>query len=201
MTWAEDSKWESDWWGNCANTLREELLQFSYARLMGLETFDDGRSPYNIAMHGKSVLDIGGGPASLLLKCKNLGQGSLVVDPCIYPTWTRGRYQSADIGYACMLAEDLLTYRSSGPEKFDEVWIYNVFQHVIDPEKIAKNALALGKTIRIYEWIDAGISKGHPHELTQEKLDRWFNTKGSIGFLHEHGAVGKYYVGAFNVGN
>jgi len=58
---------EADWWGSCANTYGEESKQIVYARLMNLSPQNlDGHWPvYDI--DGGSVLDIGGGPSSMLL--------------------------------------------------------------------------------------------------------------------------------------
>ena len=58
MSWKDDQEWEKNWWGNCTNTYGEEQKQLLYASRMGLSTFHDGRSPYNLSVSGK-VLDIG----------------------------------------------------------------------------------------------------------------------------------------------
>lgn len=192
MTWLEDNEWEGRWWNNCVNTLREEFLQFSYAKRMGLETFYDGRSPYNIDMKGKSVLDIGGGPISLLLKCQNVR--GYVADPCYFPFWVGERYRAAGINYTVVKGEDVKTRH----REFDEVWIYNVLQHTVSPTEVLINAMHSGKIIRIFEWIDAGISPGHPHELKEELLNEWLGGKGTVEMINEHGAVGKCYYGVFN---
>ena len=60
MNWEEANKWESTWWGDCTDTVNEEIKQRTYAKKIGLsEDFSD-----------KTILDIGGGPVSLLLKHK-----------------------------------------------------------------------------------------------------------------------------------
>lgn len=203
MTWFDDQKWESDWWGNCVNTLREELLQFSYAQRMGLKTFYDGRSDYNIDMQGKSVLDIGGGPVSLLLKCKNV-KGA-VMDPCDFPEWVSKRYEAAGIVYIQVRGEHINIVRPN----VDEIWVYNVLQHVTDPEDIIRKSRERCKTIRIFEWVEAGVSPGHPHNLTEEKLNEWLGGKGTTeqflgGEYNEplaaRGAQGKCYYGVFECG-
>lgn len=192
MSWTEDSKWESDWWGNCVNTTREELLQFSYAKRMELETFYDGRSPYNIDLCGRSILDIGGGPVSMLLKCVH-GGTLTVIDPCSYPVWVEMRYGAANINYHRIKAED---FTMPGQE-YSEAWIYNVLQHTVDPVKIIQNVKSCAKVIRIFEFIDAGTGPGHPHELTEAKLNEWLGGKGTVEMIDEHGAVGKCYYGVF----
>src|ERR1035441_8915336 len=66
--WQIAQKHEVNWWGNCVNTFGEETKQLVYARLMGLQIWDDGNSPFNIMTGARTVLDIGGGPVSMLLK-------------------------------------------------------------------------------------------------------------------------------------
>lgn len=185
---SQPQEFERDWWGTCQNTYGEETKQLFYAKLMGLEMKHDGvHSPYHIDAKGMYILDIGGGPISLLLKCNNLAYGK-VVDPCPYPAWVAERYAEARIDYVKKSGESI---DDSG---FDEVWIYNVLQHVEDPELIIKNALRAGKVLRIFEWIDIPPHEGHPHMLTAEKLDEWIGKKGIIGMATgENECYGKYY--------
>ena len=179
--WINASEWERSWWGNCVNTLGEELKQLVYAKYMKLEMVRTPKSPYNINLDGKSVLDIGGGPVSLLLKSINGGR-MVVIDPQNIPYWTTLRYQELGIDYIPTQGEVLGELGI-----FDEVWLYNVLQHTEDPPKIAKNALKQGKTIRVFEWINTKINIGHPHSLTADGLDSWFNGTGQIKSLEGEG--------------
>jgi hypothetical protein len=194
QTWAEATKWEADWHGNCVNSLGEEYKQIAYAKRMGLKPFHNGKSPFNFNLKGASVLDIGGGPYSLLLKCDNVGV-AVVVDPCDYPEWVRMRYNAAHINVIKIKAEDIL---SSFPDfKFDEVWIYNCLQHTEDPELIVQNARKIGKIIRLFEWIETGVADGHLHNLTEEKLNAWLGGTGKTERISENTAVGLCYYGIF----
>lgn len=188
--WEEATKWESGWWGNCCNTFGEEFKQFAYAVKMGLKTFHNGKSPYNFDLAGKSVLDIGGGPVSMLLKCVNV-KGT-VADPCDYPEWTVQRYKVAGIEYIKVKGEDL-----SLDKKYDEVWLYNVLQHTDDPALILKNARAVSKIIRIFEWAETGIADGHIHNLTKAKLDKWLGGEGKVEEINQNTARGLCYFGIF----
>lgn len=193
MTWLEDSEWEAAWWGNCVNTLREELLQIEYAKRMGLVFTPTDRSPYVIDMGGKVVVDIGGGPCSLLLKCVNVK--GIVVDPCRYPHWTVMRYLAAGIEKVLAKAEHVGAVWFIRP--IDEVWIYNVLQHVENPQKIIANARAIAPTIRIFEWIDTAVSPGHPHSLSRNDLTDWLDGSGTAELFTLHGACGWCYYGTF----
>ena len=190
--WKEAQKWEAAWWGGCLNSLLEEEKQLVYARKMGLTFFHDGKSPYNINLEGKSVLDIGGGPCSLLLKCVNRG-GCLVVDPCKYPQWVLGRYEEAEISFRSFPAEEFLY----PPGVFGEAWIYNCLQHVKDPAKIIANAKRAAKIIRIFEWIDIEVTNGHIHKLSETQLNEWLGGMGKVEELHEGGCNGRCYYGIF----
>ncbi len=195
MQWSDHQDWESDWWGDCLRTYGEEEKQIRYAGLMGLSMLRDNHSPY-IDLQGKSVLDVGGGPVSLLLKCINRG-ASAVVDPCKYPQWCSDRYAVNNIQYAQIKAEDMFL-NPMEPHIFDEVWMYNVLQHTDDPEKICHNCLKMGKIVRIFDWVNAGIGKGHPHDLKPDLLDKWLKGEGKITMYGQwqqyHGVfIGEHY--------
>ena len=178
----EHQEFEASWWGDCANTYGEETKQLTYAHRMGLQVVPaEGHWPvYDMA--GRSVLDIGGGPASMLLKCRDLGP-AMVLDPCPYPDWVSRRYSSHDIMDLRATAESqggriLPPLRAPGDTRpnspfWDEVWIYNVLQHVEDPEKVIQLAVASANSIRIFEWLNTPPTLGHPHTLYANQLVSW----------------------------
>lgn len=195
MIMNDHQEYERDWWGDCVNTFSEEARQITYAHRMGLVNTPDpytGRWP-QYDLQGKSVLDIGGGPASMLLKSVNRGRCA-IVDPCPYPTWTRRRYALAGITVFEQSAESFLSRQS-----FDEVWIYNVLQHVEDPYRVIACAKQHGNLLRIFDWVDTPPSLGHPHTLTKSLLDEWLDADGEVGFINENSAVGSAYYGAFTL--
>ena len=193
MEWTEHQEWEREWHSNCVNSINEELKQLVYARKMGLKMTPNDKTPYSFDLEGKKVLDIGGGAYSLLLKCENFSK-AVIVDPCDYPKWIYERYNSGGISSLVVSGEDLLKEELG---IFDEVWIYNLLQHVKNPKKVIKNALASGKIIRMFEWIENGITKGHPNNLTKAELDLWLKGIGKIENLNESGCVGLSYYGIF----
>ena len=191
MTWEDETLWEKLWWKSCCNTYMEEEKQLLYAKKMGLKQYYDGKTPYNFDVKGR-ILDIGGGPISMLLKCPN-AKGK-VVDPCDYPAWIAERYKCTGIEYEKIRGEYIT---ETG---YDEVFLYNVLQHVEDPYKICRNALNAGKLVRIFEWIDNGISPGHPQNLTEKDLNFWLCGIGKVEVLNTPVCKGKCYYGIF-VGN
>lgn len=204
MIWDEHQEWERQWWGDCINTFAEETKQLTYAYRMGLQNISDGgRWPY-YNLEGKSVLDIGGGPVSMLLKTHTRGH-CVVADPCPYPEWIHERYKVAGIEYKRVAGEELLDPDAAdnlaGYSQFDEVWIYNVLQHTDDPRKIIVNARTLGRKIRIFEWINIPPHPGHPHELKQHLLNEWLVGFGTVEDMRqspENGCNQVAYYGEFD---
>jgi len=182
QTWEEAVKWEANWWksstSNFVNTHDEDLKQFDYMKLVGLERGANiGR--WVELPKDTHVLDIGSNAVSFLLKCRG-HRNSVVVDPLDIPEWALGRYASVDIDYCKMKGEDLLDSDLKEVE-FDEVWIYNCLQHVDDPVKIANAARAIAKKrIRIVEWLNIGICPGHIHDLTERNMNLWFQHIGQV---------------------
>jgi hypothetical protein len=183
----DDFTFEKNFWGNCVNTFEEETKQFVYAKFMGIE-FD---SMFRINMHGKSVVDIGGGPCSLLLKTTNLSCGS-VVDPLRFPEWVYQRYTIAGINFSLIKGEE------ADFAKHDECWIYNCLQHVDDPRRVIENAKKIAPVLRIFEWINFPAYDGHPHALTQTLLEDFIGQKGNSVRLTGPHCVGDCFYGVFS---
>lgn len=190
LDWEAVNLWEREWWSNCTNTFNEERKQFVYAKRMGLRVQTFGKkSQVGLLTNDRKILDIGGGPISLLLKCDKV-RGK-VVDPCTYPTWVYQRYEAAGIAYEIKMGEDI------DETGYDEVWIYNCLQHVREPEKILHNARRAARMLRIFEWTDTPVSDGHPHTLTRLMLDKALGMNGTAEIVREEGCVGRCYYGVF----
>ena len=181
-----DYTFESAYWGDCCNTFDEDQKHYVYARYMGLKQIN-----YSFHAEGKRIIDIGGGPTSMLLKTIKLGSG-LVIDPLEYPMWTYDRYSAKGIDTTICRGEDINEYG------FDECWIYNCLQHTDDPELIIKNALRAAKTLRIFEWVDIPPHEGHPQEITKVALDKWIGKEGNTVRLAESGCYGNAYYNVVN---
>lgn len=185
--------YESDFWGTCVSTWHEEQKQFAYAKRMGLRAYWAMAHPPSYDVEGKSIIDIGGGPVSLLLKCVNLGT-AVVADPAQYPDWVIERYRAHGVSYWKRPGEELAGEKAS----FDEAWIYNVLTHVDDPSRVIQAAWACAPRIRIFDWIDQDPYPGHPQRLTQEGLEQDLGSPGFVSQLAENGAVGRAFYGVFD---
>jgi len=190
IRWQEAQDWEAKWWNTCANTVWEDVKQMALAPLLGLKIVPNAYTDYRIPLNGESVLDIGGGPSSLLLKCENV-KGT-VVDPCDYPKWVGERYKERGIEYLKVMGEEIDITKN-----YEEVWIYNVLQHTQDPRKIIQNAKKVGKLIRIFEWVNMGVNDGHLHSFTREQLEEWLGGTGKITKLSSQGLYGTAFSGVF----
>lgn len=200
-TWEKAQEWEQDWWGACVNTYGEEEKQLLYASRMGLQAFHDGKSPYNFDLSGKSVVDIGSGPCSLLLKCVNVE--GYIIDPliCKFPEWVRHRYECSSIRWS-MLPFPWQQKHWDAHITCDEAWIYNVLQHTQDPSLIIHSARRAAKLIRIFEWIDTPTNEGHPHTLTELQLNEWLGGEGQVETLAgQANCHGRCYYGVFPAGH
>lgn len=196
-TWQEAQEWEKNWHDTCANSYDEETKQYVYAKRMGLDEFlfrdEAGRIFWNFGAD-KSVIDIGGGAYSLLLK--SLAQKRTVVDPCNYPNWVRSRYAECGIEFIPLPAERLDLSKES-KQVYDYALIYNCLQHTIDPKRIIENARKIAKEIRIFEWVETGTNIGHLHTLTEKDLNEWLGGQGKVEEINQSGAVGLCYYGIF----
>ena len=183
---SDDHKFEIEYWGNCANTFDEDQKHYVYAKFMEIP-----RTHFSFDAQNKRILDIGGGPSSMLLKCKNLTEGK-VCDPIAYPEWTKLRYAGHNISVNVQPGEEV------NEQGWDEVWIYNCLQHVESVEKIISNAKRAAPVLRLFEWIDIPAHDGHPFELTKQMLDDIIALPGSgTVTLGESGCYGKAYYGVF----
>lgn len=191
--WEKAQKWEKDWHGDCVNSFYEEEKQLVYAEKMGLVRNATHKTPYNFDLKGLSVIDVGAGPYSLLLKCVNFKR-AIALDPIKYPEWVYQRYKISGIEYQLGEGERLNKYMNFC---FDEAWIYNVLQHTDNPKKIIENMRKITKIIRIFEWIDCGTNEGHIHNLTKKKLDSWLGGDGKTERVKSGTANPMAYFGVF----
>lgn len=170
---------EASFWNTCTQTFVEESKQFFYATRMKLEFIEYPLS--SIDFQGKSVIDIGSGPTSLLLKSHNFSR-AVAADPLMdtFPSWVQDRYKCVGIEPLSVGGEDLDTSM-----QFDEAIVYNVLQHTVDPELIAHKARRMAKTVRVFEWIDVPSDDLHPHILTEENLNTWLGGKGLVEAVNE----------------
>lgn len=106
--------------------------------------------------HGKHIIEVGCGPVPVASFCTNLTL--TVVEPLPYSLsqyqWIKGPAEDAEFDG-------------------DEVWSFNVLQHVRDPELFIEKIKQVG-AVRFFEPIDYPVSNHHPHYFTLADFQRWF---------------------------
>jgi SAM-dependent methyltransferase len=186
--WRKAQIFEKSWWLCARNQHATELEKGGIvARLMMVDS----------GVPTKTVLDIGCGPFSLLQTVPS--KSATCLDPIHYEDLEQ-QYVDKGIRRLYKCGEDLTVEDGT----FDEVWIYNCLQHVKNPTSILNNAISVGKTIRIFEWIHIPPYEGHLYELTPQLLKRPFNQQGlttvieTQGFLNSSGLNGQYFMGIYS---
>lgn len=179
---------QTQFWGDCNNTFKEEEKHFVYGKLMGLKQQGD-----RFILPGIRVLDIGGGPVSLLLKCEGLVKGR-VVDPIDFPDWTKDRYKTHGIDVTVGKGEDHVF------EGYDEAWIYNMIGLADDPTKLIENAFKSAKVVRVFEWIKEDNNRVS-RQFSEDEFNELFavtsDLNGKVVELKQRGCYGKAYYGVF----
>lgn len=72
-----------------------------------------------------------------------------------------------------------------------EVWLFNVMQHIIDPDVFVQKCKLLADRIRFFEPINYPTDVHHPHTYTIEDFNNWFGIEvtkfyqgGSLPYFH-----------------
>lgn len=156
--WIDAQAWEQDWWlNNPAEHAAEIIKGDAVGKFMQVGDVSN-----------KSVIDIGCGPFSLLQR--HPARVPVALDPLDYQH-LEDAYREKNITRLKIKGEDLTEHYGH----FDEAWIYNCLQHVVDPSQILRNAIAVADCVRLFEWINLPPCPGHPHMLTLPMLSRPFD--------------------------
>lgn len=186
--WQEAQTFERSWWLSARDQHQTEIEKSFYvAQLLRIS---EGRPK-------ASVIDIGCGPLSLLLRVP-VAKGA-ALDPLNFADLEES-YADAGLRRIWKTGEEL----SPEDGHFDEAWIYNCLQHVIDPLLVLKNAMQVADLVRIFEWVFIKPYLGHPHELTPQMLQSPFEAEGwrvllgGTNYIDMPGLNGNYFVGIFS---
>jgi len=114
---------------------------------------------------GKTIIEIGSADIPALSFCENVK--GIIIEP---------------------LPSDklLLTAKEKGIEliklraedyyfpKVDEVWMFNILQHVINPDVIIQKSLVASNCVRFFEPIEFGTDRMHLHNFTMDYFKQFF---------------------------
>lgn len=120
----------------------------------------------NLNLKQKSVIEIGCARISSLFFCNNYST-SYVIEPTYYPEANQ-YYEGKNIVKIHDQAE-----KCNFP-KADEVWLFNVLDHVQNPDLIVNKAKQNSKIIRFFEPIDCGTNLEHPFSFTLNDYKKYF---------------------------
>ena len=115
---------------------------------------------------GKKIMEIGPGRISGLLFCSNYNT-SYVVEPTEYDGIDH-LYVNKKIEIIKERLEDAVL-----PD-VDEVWIFNLMQHVQDPDLLVKKCKEKSKIIRFFEPIDLPTNTEHPFTFSKNDFVEYF---------------------------
>lgn len=146
----------------------------SYAnvfRYLGMET----------DQHGKTIMEIGPADFPALAYCQNYT--GIIVEPM----------PSDHLSLICG-TRDIQIVTSPVEEielpEVEECWIFNLLQHVIDPELLIAKCKEAAEVIRFFEPVDYPTCEYHPHTFSEADFVRWFGDSvkrykgGSVAGFH-----------------
>lgn len=156
------------------------------------ESFEDGYNHYmesyqyyrthlqiNPNLEGKNICEIGPADFPALAYCLNPGAKCVIIEPL--PSEYLKRF---NIPIITDPAED-------AEYNVDEVWLFNVLQHVINPYLIVERAKKQSKVIKFFEPINYGVNDPHPWNLTMEMFQEWF--PGSVKYYPPNQPVHNFH--------
>lgn len=119
----------------------------------------------NPEQHGKRIIEIGPADFPALMFCA--AYTGTVVEPMPSEYLT-------EICSRCGIERITDTVETITLPKSDEVWLFNVMQHVKDPEIFIFSCKENTSVIRFFEPINQPICTHHPHTFTKEDFERWY---------------------------
>lgn len=117
-------------------------------------------------LNGKSIIEIGPAKFASLLYCTNY-EKSYIVEPSIYDD-VKGYYENKNL----VFIHDL--YESCDSPTVDEIWLFNLMQHVKNPDALIEKAKAHSKIIRFFEPIDLPTNLEHPFSFSEDDYKQYF---------------------------
>ena len=117
-------------------------------------------------LEGKTIVEVGCAGFPALYFRENYKWG-VIVEP-IYTSTLNTICKQRNLEWIMAPVEEI-----DLPES-DEIWLFNVMQHIIDPELFIEKCKAATKTIRYFEPINYPTCLYHPHSFTMGDFKRWF---------------------------
>ena len=112
---------------------------------------------------GKIIAEVGCGPYPAVMFCKI--SSAIVFEPLfsqpeesrVNILWNQCAFEDFEYAFGA-----------------DECWLFNVLQHVRDPDAVIAKAKEVAETVRFFEPVDYPTCVYHPHTFSQADFERWF---------------------------
>jgi len=126
-------------------------------------------------MHGMTIIEVGPADFPALYFCENAN--GVIVEPmesehlkriCEHKNIQLIKKMLEEID-----GEDIIALQV-GQKALTEVWLFNVMQHIKDPEAFVMKAKMLADRIRFFEPINRPVELHHPQSYTLEDFKHWF---------------------------
>ena len=159
LRWHLAQKGEKKWW---ENWLKEHQNDDAWLRMV-LDYFNLNE---NQDLADKVLVDIGSGPIGILTKLK--AKEKIAVDPLPIMSLDKTIKRIKVPGEKIPLPN----------ESVDCIFIYNVLQHVMSPQKVLEEGariLKKGGTFYLLEQLNLPTNKLHPHSLKLEMFEKWIS--------------------------
>jgi len=119
-------------------------------------------------LKGKKIMEIGPGRISGLLFCENYSK-SYIIEPT--------EYEDIDYLYEGKNLEIIKkTVEETDLPEVDEVWIFNLLQHVQNPDLLVSKCKEVSKIIRFFEPIDLPTNLEHPFTFSKNDFITYFGS-------------------------
>lgn len=113
----------------------------------------------NNEFEDKTIIEVGPALYPCLVNVKT--QKSIVIEPLFdfFPPHIKSLYSINNIACITQPLEEI----EDNLFNCDEIWVFNIMQHIIDPDLFIDKCIMLSKIIRIFEPIDCPTNNSHPH--------------------------------------
>ena len=124
----------------------------------------------------KKIMEIGPGVFAALLSCQNT-QNSFIVEPMDLPENVVNVYKEKNITILKGAVEDL------NLPQVDEVWIFNVMQHILNPDLFVSKLKKIAKKILFFEPIGTPVDGLHIYSYTLQDFQKYFGETSTKEFV------------------
>lgn len=113
----------------------------------------------------KYILEIGPADFPALMFCENF-RGA-IIEPMPSPFLS-------EICSRCNIALITRQVEIFHLPKSDEIWLFNIMQHVQNPDEFVNKCKESAETIRFFEPIDQPTCEYHPHTFSKDDYVKWY---------------------------